>query len=149
LSFAIILITWVNHRAALRLVDKSSPAFIYANGLLLLTVVAVPFPTSLLGEYLTTDHSAPAVVLYSGVCAVQAIAWNVLTRTALVPNLLTKGETSTRAMRKNHKYSYPAFVLYTACAIVAVWFPHTVAVGISVIWLVWLILSVTMKSETT
>jgi uncharacterized membrane protein len=33
LSFAIIFITWVNHHAALKLVNKSSSAFIYANGL--------------------------------------------------------------------------------------------------------------------
>ena len=44
LSFIVILITWVNHHAALGLVHKSSPHFIYANGLLLLTVVFVPFP---------------------------------------------------------------------------------------------------------
>jgi uncharacterized membrane protein len=49
LSFAVILITWVNHHAALKLVNKSSPPFIYANGLLLLSVVFIPFPTALLG----------------------------------------------------------------------------------------------------
>src|SRR5215831_707694 len=48
LSFCIILITWVNHHAALRLVNKSSYPFIYANGFLLLTVVFMPFPTALL-----------------------------------------------------------------------------------------------------
>ena len=62
LSFIIILITWVNHHASLKLVNKSSPSFIFANGFLLLTVVFLPFPTALLGEYLLTDHSAPAVV---------------------------------------------------------------------------------------
>jgi uncharacterized membrane protein len=37
LSFAVILITWVNHHAALRLVNRSSASFLYANGFLLLT----------------------------------------------------------------------------------------------------------------
>src|SRR5689334_16469364 len=32
LSFMIILITWVNHHNALRLGNKISPMFIYANG---------------------------------------------------------------------------------------------------------------------
>src|SRR5258705_2910552 len=41
LSFIIILITWVNHHNTLKLVNKSSPSFIYANGFLLLTVVFV------------------------------------------------------------------------------------------------------------
>ena len=33
------------------------------TGLLLLTVVVMPFPTALVGEYLLTDHAAPAVVI--------------------------------------------------------------------------------------
>jgi uncharacterized membrane protein len=75
LSFTIILITWVNHHGTFRLVHKSSSAFIYANGFLLLTVVFMPFPTALIGAYLLTDHAAPAVVIYNAVTAVQAIGW--------------------------------------------------------------------------
>src|SRR2546430_9492440 len=52
LSFAIILITWVNHHNIFKLVHKSSAKFIYANGLLLLSVVFLPFPTALMGEYI-------------------------------------------------------------------------------------------------
>src|SRR5258705_269233 len=54
LSFIIILITWVNHHGALRLANKTSPSFIYANGFLLLSVVFMPFPTALMGEYILT-----------------------------------------------------------------------------------------------
>src|SRR5262245_64720305 len=50
LSFGIIFISWVNHHEALRLMERSSQRFIYANGVLLLGVVFVPFPTALLGE---------------------------------------------------------------------------------------------------
>src|SRR6185503_4162693 len=71
LSFAVIFITWVNHRSALLLVRGSSAPFLYANGFLLLTVVSIPFPTSLLGEYVLTDHAAPAVVIYNAVLAIQ------------------------------------------------------------------------------
>lgn len=59
LSFAIVLITWVNHHGTLKLVSRSSAPFLYANGFLLLTVVFIPFPTSLLGPFLWTDHAAP------------------------------------------------------------------------------------------
>lgn len=58
LSFAIVLITWVNHHGTLKLVSRSSAPFLYANGFLLLTVVFIPFPTSLLGPFLWTDHAA-------------------------------------------------------------------------------------------
>ena len=144
LSFAIIYITWVNHHEALKMVNKSSPAFVYGNGLLLLGIVFIPFPTGLLGDYIMTDHAAPAVVLYSAVCAFQAIGWNVLTRAAIATPL-TKDEPSTLAMLQNHRYSYFAFVLYSVCAVIAIWFPQAIAIAISLIWILWFILSITMS----
>ena len=88
-SFTIIFITWVNHHAAFRLVNKSSASFMFANGFLLLTVVSMPFPTALVGEYLLTDHAAPAVVIYNSLTAVQAVAW-ILVSGAALRNQLTK-----------------------------------------------------------
>jgi uncharacterized membrane protein len=145
LSFSIILITWVNHHGTLRLVSKSSTSFIYANGFFLLTVVFFPFPTSLLGEYVLTDHSSPAVVLYSAFCALQAVGWNLLTRTAIRPHLLTKDEKSTQEMREKHRYSYFAFFLYATCALMAFWFPQTIAFIITISWIIWLIIGVRVK----
>jgi uncharacterized membrane protein len=142
LSFVIVLITWVNHHNGMRLVNKSSHAFLYANGLLLLTVVFIPFPTALLGEYVLTDRAAPAVVLYSAVCAAQAIAWNVFTRVTLKPRPLTPDGNATETIRANHRYSYYAFVLYTGLAIAAFWFPLTVAVAITLSWLCWLVVGI-------
>jgi len=147
LSFTIIFITWVNHHASLKLVHKSSSSFIYANGFLLLTVVVFPFPTALMGEYLLTDHAAPAVVLYSAVNGLQAIAWILLSRTALKPNLLTKNEKSTLVMRNSLRNGYFALIIYTVCAIVAYWFPLPIAIVITAIWIRWLILSINIKSE--
>src|SRR5262245_11989279 len=63
LSFTIIFITWVNHHGLLKLVHKSSASFIFANGFLLLSVVAIPFPTGLMGEFLREPFGAPSVVL--------------------------------------------------------------------------------------
>src|SRR5262249_24519838 len=126
LSFAVIFITWVNHHACLKLVTKSSHAFIYANGFLLLTVVLIPFPTALLGEYLLTNYSSPAVILYDIVLTLQALAWILLTGAAL-KGILTGSTQSTPAMRTNNRSGYGAFVVYSVCAIAAYWFPHTIA----------------------
>jgi uncharacterized membrane protein len=45
ISFGSILIIWVNHHSALGQLTGTSNAFKYANGLLLLTVTFLPFPT--------------------------------------------------------------------------------------------------------
>jgi uncharacterized membrane protein len=73
LSFTIVLISWVNHHGTMKLINKSSPAFIYANGFLLLTIVILPFPTALLSEHLFTDHATPAVVIYAAINGLQSL----------------------------------------------------------------------------
>jgi len=146
LSFTIILITWVNHHHTIKLLDKSSNSFIYANGLLLLTVAFVPFPTSLLGEYVLTSHGAPAVVLYDAVLAVQAIGWILLLGSAL-KHKLCSNENSIKIIKENRKFGFFALALYSLLAIVAFWFPLTAAIITTITWLFWLILSNTMKSE--
>jgi uncharacterized membrane protein len=140
LSFAIILITWVNHHASFKLVNKSSPSFIYANGFLLLTVVIMPFPTALVGEYLLTDHAAPAVVIYNSVTAVQAIAWLLVTGAA-VRSRLTKDDKSAALMRASHRNGYLALVVYSLLALLAVWFPLAIALVTTVLWAYWLTFS--------
>lgn len=144
LSFGIILITWVNHHAALKLVDKSSASFMYANGLLLLTVVFIPFPTALLGEFLLTDHAAPAVVLYDGVLAAQSIGWILMSRTVL-KNRLASDERSAAAMRENLKNGYFALGLYSLLTLAAFWFPLPVAIITLLTWIFWLVLGMHMK----
>jgi len=147
LSFVIIFITWVNHHATLKLVHKTSSLFLYANGFLLFTVAVIPFPTALLGEYLFTDHAAPAVVLYSAVNGLQALAWIFLTRAALGPDPLTKNEKSTLAMRSNLRNGYFALAVYTILTVMAFWFPLVIAFLISLIWVFWLIHGINIKSE--
>jgi len=144
LSFIVILITWVNHHACLKLVNKSSSSFIYSNGFLLLTVVFVPFPTALIGDYLLTDHAAPAVFLYNAILAIQGIAWVFLCGT-VVKNNLTKDEKSTAQTRVNRRNGYFAFAVYSLLAIIAFWFPLVVAVVTTLTWIFWLILGISIK----
>jgi uncharacterized membrane protein len=146
LSFIIIFITWVNHHSGSKLISGSSHSLIYANGFLLLTVVFIPFPTSLLGEYLFTDHSSPAVILYNSILALQALGWIALTQAALSNNL-ERSEKARVEIKKNNRYGYFALGLYTICAIVAIWFPMIIATITIVSWLVWLVVGINTKEK--
>jgi uncharacterized membrane protein len=146
LSFVVILITWVNHHASLQSVNRSSVSFIYANGFLLLTVVFLPFPTALLGEYLPTDHAAPAVILYDATLALQAIGWILLTRAALHSQIF-RNEEAASTIRDSGKFGYIAFTVYSLCAITATWFPLAVAIITTLIWLLWLMWGISIKRE--
>jgi len=146
LSFFVILVTWINHHNHMRLINRSSSLFLCANGFLLLTVAFIPFPTSLLGEYLFTDHAAPAVILYDFVLALQALSWILISRTA-IKNGLGKSEKATLEIRRNGKFGIFAFFLYSFCTILAIWFPLIVASLTAFTWLFWLIYGITMKNE--
>ncbi len=144
LSFCIILITWVNHHAALRLVTRSSALFIYANGFLLLSVVAIPFTAGLLGSFLGTDRATPAVVLYNGVLGMTAIGWLLVSGAAL-RDRLTTDEAAAATVREGRRRAYLAFLLYSLLAVTALWFPLSSAAVTTVTWLFWLVLSIRLK----
>jgi uncharacterized membrane protein len=144
LSFAIIFITWVNHHNAFKLANKSSTAFIYANGLLLLSVVFIPFPTALIGEYILTDHAAPAVILYNLVLILQSLGWALICTAGLKGNL-SKNEKAIREVRKNRMYAYFSVLGYSILAILSVWFPVTVLIFTVLLWILWLVLGINIE----
>lgn len=145
LSFTIILITWYNHHNACMLISKSSPGLVYANGLLLIAVVFLPFPTALIGEYVLTDHAAPAVILYNSTIVIQSVGWYLSSGAALRDNL-GKGEKANAEIRKNQKYGLYSLVFYSIFTILANWFPLTVAIITVLLWIVWLIIGIRIKS---
>lgn len=146
LSFGVILITWVNHHAMLKLVHRSTSSFMYANGFLLLTVVFVPFPTSLLGEFLLTDHAAPAVMLYDAVLSLTAVGWILIGRTA-GKNALLRDAAAAEAMQEGTRNGYFAFGLYALLALVALWLPLTAAIVTLLTWVFWLVLGIRMHGQ--
>jgi len=145
LSFTIIFITWVNHHGTLKLIDKSSSAFIFANGFLLLAIVFLPFTTALLSEYLFTDHPTAAVVVYAGVNALLALAWVFLGHAALGPHPLTKNEEATLTARAGQRRSYLSLATNLLLVALAFWFPLVVALLLGAIWVGWLAYGLRIK----
>lgn len=146
LSFIVILITWVNHHNSLKQVNKISSSFVYANGFMLLTVVFIPFPTSLIGEHILTDHAAPAVILYDSTLALQAASW-ILVTSASLKDGLAKNEKLVISIHQNRQFGYFAFILYSLFAILAIWFPFAIAIITIATWLFWLIWGIRLKYE--
>ena len=82
ISFATILIMWVNHHRLFTMITRSDGRFLFLNGFLLLIVSTVPFPTSLLAEYLERPAATTAMAIYAGLHVVLALAFNGLWRYA-------------------------------------------------------------------
>lgn len=81
ISFSFILIMWINHHNMFRSIARADHWLLLLNGLLLLFITLVPFPTALLAEYLDIPDRAnqtTAAVVYSGLFVLIALAFNVM-----------------------------------------------------------------------
>ena len=145
LSFAIIATQWVNHHEAMKWVNKSTPRFIYANVFTMLTIVMIPFTTSLLAEFGFTQAASPAVVLYTFVILLCNVGWNLLTQTAFKQKLLAKNADAEASMKRLYWNVRFAFFLYLLCTVLAFWFPTLIFIVMTLSWVYWFVLSFKYK----
>ncbi len=126
-SFVIILVMWVNHHILFTHIRRTSQLFLYLNGLLLLLVTFVPFPTALLAEYIEEPEATTAAAVYSGTFVLVAIAFNLLWRHASGSGRLLGPDTDARQVQAITKQYLTGPALYLAALILAfVWVPASV-----------------------
>src|SRR5512135_2113335 len=82
ISFVTILVLWVHHHWIFALIRRTDHPFLYWNGLLLLFVTFVPFPTGLLAEYFLHPEAKVAANLYTGNFLAISLAFHGLWRHA-------------------------------------------------------------------
>ena len=82
LSFLTVLIMWMNHHKLFRHIRRSDHPFLLLNGLLLMGVTVVPYPTAILAEHINRPGSRVAAGVYSGTYLAITILFDVLWRYA-------------------------------------------------------------------
>lgn len=136
-SFFTILILWVSHHTLFQLVKKTSARLLFANGLLLMLVTAVPFSDALVTEYLTLPAAKIACVIYGGVFVLISLAFNLLWYGVLGDRKLLKPDASAEVIariNRNYRLGTPAYLLATLGAFVS---PY-LTIGIcTVLWIFW------------
>jgi len=79
ISFGTILVIWVNHHAVLDVMTHFDRTLLFLNGLLLLTVAAIPFPTGVLAHYLQAGHDQNvAAAAYGVAMSIMALAFTLM-----------------------------------------------------------------------
>jgi uncharacterized membrane protein len=137
MSFAVILIMWVNHHELLRMVADVNYPFLFANGLLLLTVTFVPFPTAVLAAHLGTAEAKPAVAFYCATFVVNALSWKLLFYTIVRGGLLRSHVTAATVagVRRAYFFGPLAYLLSTAVALVKPVLGLLVNVSLWILWI--------------
>jgi TMEM175 potassium channel family protein len=98
-SFATILIMWVNHHRVFTHIGRRDDGLLFSNGLLLLGVVLVPFPTALVAEYLGRAGQKTAALIYNSTFIAIALCFNLLWRSASTNGRLLRTDHDRDAVR--------------------------------------------------
>jgi len=75
LSFAVVCIYWVNHHQLLMLVERVTRGLLWLNGLFLMLLAFIAFPTALIGEH---PFQPLAASVYGIVMALIGLAYHLL-----------------------------------------------------------------------
>src|SRR6266540_2079552 len=118
MSFAVILIMWVNHHELLR------------------TVTFVPFPTAVLAAYLGTAEAKTAVAFYCATFVVNALVWRLLFATMVRGGLKPSVTPETVAtVRKAYFWGPVVYLLSTAVALIRPTLGLLVNVSLWILWI--------------
>lgn len=139
LSFVVILIAWVNHHHGIHLMTRTSTPFLYANGLLLLTITFMPFPTALLARYVATGLAPVVVVFYGGSGLMCNVAFRVWFAAMQRPVYLLKPDLGKERIKKIWAQMTAGTLGYAVAAILGWWLPLIglgVFVALTILWIV-------------
>ena len=78
ISFATILITWLNHHAMFKAIKRLDPVLVLANGFLIMAIAGAAFPTRILAEHITTSAARMACAIYAGYLTFVNVGFNAL-----------------------------------------------------------------------
>ena len=124
ISFMTVLIMWVSHHKLFLHIRRIDHIFLVLNGLLLMGVTAVPFPTALLSAYINTSEAKTAGAVYCGTFLVIAILFFMLWRYASQDRRLLARSLdveSAAAITRQFRFGPPLYVLAFLLAFVNVW----------------------------
>jgi uncharacterized membrane protein len=123
MSFVVILVMWVNHHRIFTVLERVDQPFLFWNGLLLLLVSVVPFPTSLVSSYFTTPAARVGAAVYAGHGLAIALAFQGVWQYAIRhPRLLAPGaDAEVARMGAQYRYGPLMYLAAFGLAFVSAW----------------------------
>jgi uncharacterized membrane protein len=139
ISFVAIGIMWINHHAMLRRLSGVDHSVLVLNVLLLLCIVALPFTTALIANYLDAPGGHLAAVVYAGSLLVTSLVFFamqshlLLRRRHLLHERLTAGER--RSILARGAVAIPVYALAAAGGLLSPYVTLSICVAMGVFYL--------------
>jgi uncharacterized membrane protein len=139
ISFVNVLLAWIGHHGLFKMLHKTDNAIMITNGLLLMLVALVPFPTKTLGKFLTTEAFKTAVIFYTGYFVLISLAFRLLWFAAarkkdLLVNDIT--EKQIKQTTRNENIGLICNTIILAVAFINPWAALVLSFGMWVYWVV-------------
>jgi uncharacterized membrane protein len=141
LSFAAVLIMWINHHGLFNLLQTIDRRTLFANGLLLLLITFVPFPTAVLAAYIDQDAANAAAAFYCGTYVLICLAYNLFWRSASADRQLVKAGVSQAHINKVRRAYLLALPIYLVATVVALFSAFAGLAITSSLWALWALLN--------
>jgi uncharacterized membrane protein len=138
ISFMTILIMWINHHAIFKLVHRTDHTFIVLNGLLMLLITFVNYPTSLLAEHIQAhalEDQIFAAAFYSATFVAISIAFQALWRYATYERRLLGQKVDpalVATIHQQYRFGPLLYLVAVGLAFVNVWASVAVNGGLAV-----------------
>jgi uncharacterized membrane protein len=136
-SFATVLIMWLHHHAIFAMLYRADLRLLVANGLLLLHVSLVPFPTALVATYLLSPAAPLAAAVYAATFALGTIAYNLLWWSAVDGAHLLRPAVARRQVkpfRSDYLLGFPPYLVAVAVAFWNAYVSVAICFGLWVLW---------------
>ncbi|MGA2584126.1 MAG: TMEM175 family protein [Tepidisphaeraceae bacterium] len=128
-SFLTILVMWMNHHRLFKMIRRTTrPLFIF-NGLLLMFITLVPYPTELMATYLRHPDAKIAAAVYSGTYLMISFCFNGIWRYAKWDRHLIGEHVSDEQIKRLHQ-QYRFGPLYYLIAFLASFWSMPTSAGI-------------------
>ena len=145
LSFTTIIIIWINHHYTIRLLNKISKSFLYANAFVLLTISFFPFPTKILADSIYTKNSAVGVVIYSTACLLINFAFIIWWLSMRKPVYIIKQEITKTRVKKIVTQLWFGLFIYLLTTLISFWLPTIGIIIIVTLNILWITMSIRDK----
>jgi uncharacterized membrane protein len=148
ISFAVVLIMWINHHELIHLVRKVDYPLLYTNGGVLFTVTIVPFPTKVLARHLGTPAANASAAFYCATFFLISLTWGALLAAISLNRRLVKPDVTDATLARLRRAYCLAPVVYGLSVLVALWNAVAGLALCTSLWLLWTSLCYGSKEAT-
>ena len=124
----------------LRLVHRADTNLLFVNGLLLLFISVVPFPTAVVAEYMGTPAAPSACTFYAGFFVGISVCFQLLVLSAFRPSVLAPHASQATIGRLRRSY-WAGPPLYLVATLTAPFWPLAAMGVCTALWIFWAVMT--------